>query len=93
MIWLMALASWYGPGLYGQTTACGQTLTPASEGVAHRSLPCGTRLRVKYRGRVVTARVIDRGPFALPRTFDLAAGTARRLHFDGVQPIRWRRVR
>ena len=31
--------SWYGPGLYGNGTACGQTLTKTLVGVAHRTLP------------------------------------------------------
>ena len=34
--------SWYGPGLYGNGTACGQRLTKGLVGVAHRTLPCGT---------------------------------------------------
>src|SRR5206468_12183409 len=35
-------ATWYGPGLYGRRTACGERLGPGTLGVAHRSLPCGT---------------------------------------------------
>ena len=34
-----ALATWFGPGFYGQHTACGQTLTPATVGVANRNCP------------------------------------------------------
>jgi rare lipoprotein A len=59
-----ALATWFGPGFYGQTTACGQTLTPAVVGVANRTLPCGTLVKFSYRGRGVTVPVIDRGPYA-----------------------------
>ena len=33
-------ASWYGPGFFGNTTACGQTLTKKTVGVAHKKLPC-----------------------------------------------------
>ncbi len=33
-----AAASYYGPGLYGNGTACGQTLTPSTEGVAHKTM-------------------------------------------------------
>ncbi|MGH2950388.1 MAG: septal ring lytic transglycosylase RlpA family protein, partial [Solirubrobacteraceae bacterium] len=36
------IASWYGPGFYGNRTACGQLYTPEIVGVAHRTLPCGT---------------------------------------------------
>jgi rare lipoprotein A len=60
---VVALATWFGPGFYGQTTACGQTLTPAVVGVANRTLPCGTLVKVSYRGRRVIVPVIDRGPY------------------------------
>ena len=40
-----ALASWYGPGFYGQKTGCGGTLGYTQLGVAHKTLPCGTRSR------------------------------------------------
>ena len=36
--------SWYGPGFYGKRTACGLALTTTLIGVAHRSLPCGTKV-------------------------------------------------
>ena len=39
-----ALASWYGPGLYGNALGCGGRLSPGTIGVAHKSLPCGTKL-------------------------------------------------
>ncbi|MFI4977133.1 MAG: septal ring lytic transglycosylase RlpA family protein [Solirubrobacterales bacterium] len=58
-----ALATWFGPGFYGQRTACGQTLTPAVVGVANRTLPCGTLVKVSYKGRRLTLPVIDRGPY------------------------------
>ena len=58
-----ASASYYGPGLYGNRMACGGTLTPGTVGVAHKTLPCGTKVHLRYRGRTVTAPVIDRGPF------------------------------
>jgi rare lipoprotein A len=79
-----ALASWYGPGLYGQRTACGQTLTTALKGVAHRSLPCGTTVTVRYRGRSTLAQVVDRGPFSGSREFDLTGATARAIGFSAV---------
>jgi len=66
-----AFASWYGPGLYGNRTACGQTLTSSTLGVAHKTMPCGTKLHLRHRGRSVTVRVIDRGPYAAGREFDL----------------------
>lgn len=77
-------ASWYGPGLYGNSTSCGGALTAARFGVAHKYLPCGTRVTFRYRGRSVTAPVIDRGPFAAGRDWDLTAATKRRLGFGDV---------
>jgi len=72
-------ATWYGPGLYGNRTACGQRLTRATEGVAHKRLRCGTRVAIAYRGRTVVVPVIDRGPFVRGIEFDLAYATAKRL--------------
>jgi rare lipoprotein A len=78
-----ALASWYGPGFYGRTTGCGGSLGTSQLGVAHKSLPCGTRVTLRHRGRVVRVPVIDRGPYAGAREYDLTAATARRLKFKG----------
>jgi rare lipoprotein A (peptidoglycan hydrolase) len=83
-----ALATWFGPGFYGQTTACGQLLTPATVGVAHRTLPCGTLVRVSYRHRRLVVPVIDRGPYAHNgASFDLTAGAAQALGMDGSARI------
>jgi hypothetical protein len=79
-----AEASYYGPGLYGNGMACGGTLLPGTVGVAHRSLPCGSRVRLRYRGRTVRVRVVDRGPYVAGREFDLTAATRARLGFPGV---------
>jgi len=77
-------ASWYGPGFYGNSTACGGALTAGRLGVANRYLPCGTRVTFRYRGRSVTVPVIDRGPFAAGRDWDLTAATKQRLGFGDV---------
>jgi rare lipoprotein A (peptidoglycan hydrolase) len=69
------LASWYGPGFYGNRTACGQTYSPEIVGVAHRTLPCGTLVTVSYGGRSVTVPVIDRGPYIAGRALDLSNAT------------------
>ena len=83
-VYRAAHASWYGPGLYGNSTACGGALTGDRLGVAHRWLPCGTRVTFRYRGRSATVRVIDRGPFAAGREWDLTAATKARLGFGDV---------
>lgn len=79
-----AHASYYGPGLYGGRTACGQTLDAGTVGVAHRSLPCGTRVKFRYRGRSATVPVIDRGPYTAGREWDLTEAAKRRLGFGST---------
>jgi hypothetical protein len=77
-------ASYYGPGLYGNGVACGGTLTPTTRGVAHKYLPCGTRVTLQYDNRTVVARVIDRGPYIAGRDWDLTEQTRNDLGFGGV---------
>jgi rare lipoprotein A len=77
-------ASWYGPGLYGNKTACGQTLRATTLGVAHRSLPCGTMVKFVYDRSAVIAPVIDRGPFVKGRAWDLTAAASEALGFTGT---------
>ncbi len=55
--------TWYGPGFYGNRTACGQTYTRQIIGVAHKTLPCGTMVQFRWNGITATAPVIDRGPY------------------------------
>jgi hypothetical protein len=76
-------ASWYGPGLYGFKLGCGGRLHPGTLGVAHKSLPCGTRVSLRHGGRTIRVRVIDRGPYVGGREYDLTAATARRIGFSG----------
>lgn len=80
-------ASYYGPGLYGNGVACGGTLMPGTLGVAHKTLPCGTRVKLRYHGRAVTVPVIDRGPYVAGRDYDLTAATKERLGFPGVGTV------
>jgi rare lipoprotein A len=69
------LASWYGPGFYGNRTACGQTYTPELLGVAHLTLACGTPVTLTYGSRSVRVTVIDRGPYVTGRAIDLSNAT------------------
>ena len=78
-----ALASWYGPGFYGRRTGCGGTLGYSQLGVAHKTLPCGTKVTLRHNGRRVRVPVIDRGPYAGAREYDLTAATARKPGFRG----------
>ena len=82
-VYRYAQASWYGPGFYGRRTGCGGRLGYSQVGVAHKSLPCGTKVTFRRNGRTVTAPVIDRGPYVGNREYDLTAVTAQRLGFKG----------
>jgi hypothetical protein len=66
--------SWYGPGFYGNRTACGLAYTKTILGVAHRSLPCGTLVEFKYNDKAIVVPVIDRGPYVDGRIWDLSGG-------------------
>src|SRR6476659_8634441 len=89
----VALATWFGPGFYGQTTACGQTLTPAVVGVANRTLPCGTLVKFSYRGHGIVAPVIDRGPYASNGAqWDLTSEAARKIGMVDTARLRTRGV-
>jgi rare lipoprotein A len=78
-VYRQVLASWYGPGFYGNRTACGETLTGNIVGIADRTLPCGTPVTLRYKGQTLTAPVIDRGPYANGATIDLTHAAAREL--------------
>ena len=81
-------ATWYGPGFFGNRTACGQRLTRRTFGVAHRKLPCGSKVVLRYRGAYVRTTVIDRGPFANRAKWDLTQPTARALGFAYSDEVR-----
>ena len=87
--WRYGGASWYGPGLWGRKTACGQTLRPGTMGVAHKQLPCGTTVKFVYHGEEVVTQVIDRGPYIQGRAWDLTKAVSDALGFDGVGRVRY----
>lgn len=83
----LAGASYYGPGLYGNGVACGGTLMPGTMGVANKTLPCGTMVKLRYHGRTVTVPVIDRGPYVAGRDYDLTEAVKQKLGFPGVGTV------
>jgi hypothetical protein len=86
-VYRRALASWYGPGLYGGHLGCGGTLTPQTLGVASKTLPCGSKVTLRNGGRTVRVPVVDRGPYVGGRELDLTAATKDRLGFAGTGTI------
>ena len=85
-------ATWYGPGLFGNKTACGQTLNRETLGVAHKTLPCGSKVVLRYKGRYVRTKVIDRGPVRKRRQVGPDPGDRRgarlRIHRRRRHPSR-----
>ena len=79
--------SWYGPGFYGNRTACGHTYSQSIHGVAHKTLPCGTKVTLRHGSRSVRVAVIDRGPYVGNREYDLTQATAQRIGFTGHGPL------
>ena len=80
----LAGASWYGGG---GSLACGGELTSSTMGVANKTLPCGTLVRLRYGGHEVSVPVVDRGPYVAGREFDLTEATKRALGFEGVGEV------
>ena len=88
-VYRSARTTWYGPGLYGHQTACGQTLEPETIGVAHRTLPCGSTVKLAYHGHTLVTQVIDRGPYTPGNAFDLTNGARQALEFNGSARLRY----
>ena len=65
----------------GSLVACGGTLEENAITAAHRSLPCGSRVRVTNRksGKSVVVTINDRGPFVRGRVIDLTPAAARAI--------------
>jgi rare lipoprotein A len=74
-------ASWYGPGFHGKRTASGERFDMNELTAAHRTLPFGTRVRVRniQNGREVVVRINDRGPLIRDRIIDLSRAAAAAL--------------
>jgi peptidoglycan hydrolase-like protein with peptidoglycan-binding domain len=89
--WPVRTASYYGPGLWGNRTACGKVLRKRTRGVAHRAFPCGTRVAVYANSRVAIFPVIDRGPYRDGVSLDLTRAAARTLHVTTTQDVRFGR--
>jgi rare lipoprotein A (peptidoglycan hydrolase) len=84
--------SWYGPGFYGNRTACGYAMSKELLGVAHRTLPCGTKItfRNPANGRTITVPVVDRGPYVSGRQWDMTGGLCLALDHCYTGTIYWK---
>jgi len=86
------VASWYGPGFHGKSTANGERFDENALTAAHRTLPLPSMVQVTNldNGRSVVLRVNDRGPFAKDRILDVSKRAAEVLGFRrrGKAPVR-----
>jgi len=78
------VASWYGPGFHGRTSASGEVFDQEALTAAHPRLPFGTRVLVRREdtGETVVVRINDRGPFKKGRIIDLSYAAARAIGMD-----------
>ena len=87
--WYPALAAPYSPAAARGRTACGQRIEARTLGVAHPVLPCGARIYIWYGGHKVLTQVIDRGPSAPGREFNVTKALADEIGLHGTKRIRW----
>ncbi|MBI2346823.1 MAG: septal ring lytic transglycosylase RlpA family protein, partial [Deltaproteobacteria bacterium] len=80
------VASWYGPRFKGRRTASGTRYNPKALTAAHRTLPFGTRVRVRNlaNDRSVDVTINDRGPFIRRRVIDLSQAAAKAIGMIGT---------
>jgi len=78
------VASWYGPGFAGNSTANGEIFDPMGMTAASKELPFNTLLFVTFNGRGVVVRVNDRGPYVGDRIIDLSQGAAQVIGLSGI---------
>ena len=82
-VYKQVVATWFGPGFYGNGMACGPKLTKSIIAVAHPSLPCGSTVRLFANGRVLKTKVLDK----CRCTIDLTAGAAKALGINSTRSI------
>lgn len=89
------LASYYHEE---QKVACGGgDFNPNALTAAHKTLPCGTLVKVtnKLNGKTVTVKINDRGPYIKGRVIDLSREAAKRIAMieKGVVPVKMELVK
>jgi len=81
---ISGMASWYGPGFQGNTTANGEIYNMYGFTAAHKSMAFNTWLKVTHDGRSVFVRINDRGPYVGGRILDLSYSSAQAIGISGV---------
>jgi rare lipoprotein A len=82
---ITGVASWYGPGFHGRTTANGERYDMHGLTAAHKTLAFGTEVKVtnSTNGKAVIVRINDRGPFVGSRIIDLSKKAAEAIDMIG----------
>jgi rare lipoprotein A len=88
------IASWYGPGFHGKTTANGEKYNQDALTAAHPYWAFGTRVKVTLlsTGKSTVVRINDRFPAYKGRIIDVSRGTAKAIGLIGpgtgkVRPV------
>jgi rare lipoprotein A len=78
----IGMASYYWQA---QRLASGGQFNPNAMTAAHKTLPFGTRVRVKHldNGRSVDVVINDRGPYVVGRVIDLSRAAAGKIGMTG----------
>lgn len=86
------VASWYGPGFHGKSTANGERYDQRDHSAAHRTLQMPAIVRVTNldNGLSTVVRVNDRGPYARSRIIDLSRAAAQEIGMIGAGTARVR---
>lgn len=86
------VASWYGPGFHGKSTANGEKYNSGELTAAHRTLQMPSLARVTNleNGRSIVVRINDRGPFSRGRVMDVSERAAELLGFKNKGTARVR---
>ena len=75
-----------------QAVACGGRFNPSALTAAHRTLPCGTKVKVTNtrNGKTTVVTINDRGPYVSGRIIDLSKAAAIQINMTGagVAPVR-----
>jgi len=78
----VGIATFYDDSFHGRKTACsGETYDKTKLTAAHKTLPCGTVIRVTHAGnkKSVTVRIIDRGPYIAGQIVSLSKAAAAEI--------------
>ena len=86
---IRGLATWYGPGFYGRKTACGEIFSGKELTAAHRTLPCGSMVRVTNlnNGSSIVVRINDRGPYG-NAIIDLSPKSKEAIGMGSKAPVK-----